>query len=574
MRTTGFYCDYELKDTTAIADSTLTTSNNSSFADIAKAKDNITMPNYMTLEDGFSQLDGTLPEMPDTPTDIVYFSNLMSDASGNFSSNPSFTVTFTENHSSYGITFYFIGDYPLEMIVTWYNLGNVKIDQKTYTITDNKFFAQNLVENYGKITVEFTKANPYRFIKFRFIEYGTNLIFGKGGLPVKGASLVEEVDPTSDKIPINKLSYKLIDENNEFNVGNQAGLHKVMQQGQISHAYEVVNGVPQLLGKFYLTENSTDSNITSISCTDYKGLLDNNRFIAGAVYNGTLAGTVIDSIMLAAGITEYTVDDETRNTPLYGWLKIQTCRKALREILFGCGSLIDTSRSETLNIYKPTRIIQTTVKRDRKFSTVATEEDYISDVTVKYPVYTLATTTSQITKGTYDAGTYTIELSSPASGMTINSGTIVEQTNNYVTFTVTSTTEVIITGYKYGKEDLSATASIKNISAGQTRANKDFTCTVINGAQAVTLADSLLEYYKLRLGLKIKFLNEGDKPADWSEIYNTVKSYGNYVAGFEKVTTDLTGGFISTAELRGYYKLLTDFYYMGEIYAGEDVGIL
>ncbi len=574
MRTTGFYCDYELKDTTAIADSTLTTSSNSTFADISKAKDNITMPNYMTLEQGFSQLDGTLPEMPDTPTDIVYFSNIMSDASGNFSVNPSFTIPFTENHSSYGITFYFIGDYPLEMIVTWYNLGNVKISQKTYTITDNKYFAQNQVENYGKVTVEFTKANPYRFIKFRFIEYGTNLIFGKGGLPVKGASLVEEVDPTSDKIPINKLSYKLIDENNEFNVGNQAGLHKVMQQGQISHAYEVVNGVAQLLGKFYLTENSTESNITSISCTDYKGLLDNNRFIAGAVYNGTLAGTVIDSIMSAAGITEYTVDDETRNTPLYGWLKIQTCRKALREVLFGCGSLIDTSRSETLNIYKPTRVIQTTVKRTRKFSTTATEEDYISDVTVKYPVYTLATATSQITKGTYTAGTYTIELSSPASGMTINTGTITAQTNNYVTFTVSSTAEVIIAGHKYSKEDLSVTASIENIAAGQTRANKDFTCTVINGAQAVTLAENLLEYYKLRLGLKIKFLNEGDKPANWSEIYNTIKSYGNYVAGFEKVTTDLTGGFISTAELRGYYKLLSDFYYMNEIYSGEDVGII
>lgn len=574
MRTTSFYCDYELKDTTAIADSTLTTSSNSTFADISKAKDNITMPNYMTLEQGFSQLDGTLPEMPDTPTDIVYFSSYMSDANGNFSVNPSFTSTFTANHSSYGLTFYFIGDYPLEMTVTWYDLGNVKIGQKDYTITANKFFAQNQVENYGKVTVEFTKANPYRFVKFRFIEYGTNLIFGKDGLPVKGASLVEEVDPTSDKIPINKLSYKLIDENNEFNVGNQAGLHKVMQQGQISHAYEVVNGVPNLLGKFFLTENSTDSNVTSISCVDYKGLLDNNRFIGGAVYNGTLAGTVIDSIMSAAGITEYTVDDETRNTPLYGWLKIQTCRKALREVLFGCGSLIDTSRSETLNIYKPTRVIQTTVKRTRKFSTTAAEEDYISDVTVKYPVYTLSTATSQITKGTYTAGTYTIELSSPASGMTINTGTITAQTNNYVTFTVSSTVEVIITGYKYSKEDLSVTASIENIAAGQTRANKDFTCTVINGAQAVTLAENLLEYYKLRLGLKIKVLNEGDKPANWSEIYNTVKSYGNYVAGFEKVTTDLTGGFISTAELRGYYKLLSDFYYMNEIYSGEDIGII
>lgn len=574
MAKTGFYSIYELKDTTAIADSTLTTTTNSDFADISLVKNDIDMPNYATLEKDFFVLDGTLPEFPDTPTDIVYFSSILSGADGTFTTNPSFTVTFTGNHSSYGLTFYFVGDYPLEMIVKWYDLNNTKIDQKTYTVTANQFLAQNLVENYGKLEIEFTKAKPSRYVKFRFIEYGTNLIFGAGGLPVKEASLIEEVDPTSDKIPINKLTYKLIDEDNEFNVGNQSGLHKVMQKGQVSHAYENVDGVPQLLGKFFLSDNSTDKNITSISCACYKGLLDNNRFIAGAVYNGTLAGTVIDLIMSAAGITEYTVDDETRNTPLYGWLKIQTCRKALREILFGCGSLIDTSRSETLNIYKSTRIIQTTVKRTRKFSTTATEEDYISDISVKYPVYALATATSQIAKGSYTTGTHTIELSSPASGMTINTGTIVAQTNNYITFTLTADADIIITGYKYSKEDLTVTASIENLTAGKTRNSKNFTCTVVNNIQASVIANSLLDYYQLRLGLKIKFLNEGDKPSNWSEIYNTVKTYGNYVAGFEKVTTDLTGGFVSTAELRGYYKLLTDFYYMNEIYAGEDVGII
>ena len=574
MAKTGFYSIHELKDTTAIADSILTTASNSAFANIVLAKNNIAMPDFATLEKDYFVLDGTMPEFPDTPTDIVYFSSILSGSNGTFATNPSFTSTFSENHSSYGITFYFVGDYPLEMIVRWFDLNNTKIDQKTYTVTANQFFAQNLIENYGKITVEFTKAKPYRYVKFRFIEYGTDLIFGAGGLPVKDASLIEEVDPISDKIPINKITYKLIDVNNEFNVANQSGLHKVMQKGQISYAYENVDDVPQLLGKFFLTDSSTDKNITSISCVDYKGLLDDTTFKAGAVYNGTLAGAVIDLIMTAAGITDYTVDDATSSTPLHGWLKTQTCRKALREILLGCGSLIDTSRTESLNIYKPTRTIQTTVKRTRKFSTTASEEDYISDVSVKYPVYTLAASTSQIAKGTYDAGTYTIQLSSPASDMTINSGTITEQTNNYITFTVTETTNVIITGYKYSKEDLTVTASIENLTAGKTRNSKDFTCTVINNEQAAVIANSILTYYQLRLGLKIKFLNEGEKPCSWSEVYNTVKTYGNYVAGFEKVTTDLTGGYVSTAELRGYYKLLTDFYYMNEIYAGEDVGIL
>ena len=70
----------------------------------------------------------------------------------------------------------------------------------------------------------------------------------------------------------------------------------------------------------------------------------------------------------------------------------------------------------------------------------------------------------------------------------------------------------------------------------------------------------------------VTFLNEGDKVADWAEVFNAEKMYGNYVAGIEKMTTDLTGGYISTAELRGYYKLVNDFYYTGEIITGEEFG--
>lgn len=60
----------------------------------------------------------------------------------------------------------------------------------------------------------------------------------------------------------------------------------------------------------------------------------------------------------------------------------------------------------------------------RKFSTVATNNDYVSDVSVKYSEYTLGTEDKQIAKGTYEPGTYTIELSSPVNpdSVSINTG--------------------------------------------------------------------------------------------------------------------------------------------------------
>lgn len=572
MRKTGFYAKYGLFDTTARDDSTLTTASNQDFGSIEKAKDDIESEDYATLEEDYFLLDGSMPEMPDNPDDAVYFSTELSGADGTFIDPPSFTISFTENHTSYGLTFYFVGDAPLEMEIQWYDLAGIQISKKAYTVTGNKFFAQNQVENYGKLIITFTKANPYRYVKFRYIEYGTELICGAGGMPVKDASLIEECNPISDKIAINKLKFKLIDENDEFNVGNISGLHKVLQNGQEAIVYENVDDVQILLGKFFLSGHSTDKNVTTISCVDFKGLLDNNKFRGGRVYAGDLAGGVIDEIMAAAGITEYTVDDETRNTPLYGWLKIQTCRKALREVLFACGSVADSSRSLTLDIYKPDRKIHSTVKRSRKFSTDVENEDYISDVSVKFPVYTLESEAKQVAKGSYAAGTYTVDLSSPASDMTINTGEILEQSNNYVTFRIEEAADVVISGRKYSKEDLTVTASVKKVSAGQIRNSKSFSCTVVDAEQASLIAEKILDYYSLQLGLKIKILNEGDKPIDWAEVYNTNRNYGSYVSGFEKITTDLTGGFVSTAKLRGYYKLLADYYYTGELFAGEEIG--
>lgn len=562
MRKTGFYAKYELYDTTAREESTLTTAYNQSFGDISKAKEDISAPDYGTLERDYFLLDGTHPEMPDNPDDVVFFSSEMSGADG----------TFTENHTSACLTFHFVGDYPQEMKIRWVDGSGNYIEYASYEVDSNKFVAWKQVENYRRLEIEFTRAMPYRYVKFRYIEYGTDIICGIDGYPVKEAKLVEECDPISNKISINKLTFKLIDTNNDFNIGNMSGLHKVFQSGQKVLAYETVNGEAQLLGAFFLDDYFTSKNVSTISLVDYKGLLSKHTFRDGKVYTGEMAGEVIDRIMEAASITAYTVDEKTRQTPLYGWLKIQDCRKTLREVLFACGSVIDSSRSETVNIYKPSRVIHTTIQRSRKFSTTPKNQSYISDVAVKFPVYSLDEESKEIFKGTYSPGTYTVDLSSPAAEMTITGGMITEQTNNYVIFTVAEEGEIIVSGRKYGKEDLTVTASVEKVDAGESRETKSFTSTLLNGAQAADRAQAILDYYDLRLNLKIKFLNEGDKVVDWAEVFNANRQFGSYVAGIEKMTTDLTGGYISTAELRGYYKLVEDFYYTGEIIAGEEFG--
>ena len=301
MRKTGFYAKYELYDTTAREDSTLTTAYNQTFADISKGKDNISSPDYGTLEKEYFLLNGSLPEMPDTPEDIVFFSKEMSGADGTFTENPLLIILFTENHTSACLTFHFVGDYPLEMKIRWVDGNGNYIEYASYEVDSNKFVAWKQVENYRRIEVEFIRAKPYRYVKFRYIEYGTDIICGVDGYPVKEAKLVEECDPISNKIAINKLTFKLIDEKNDFDIGNMSGIHRVFQSGQKVMAYETINGEAQLLGAFFLDSYSTTKNISTISLVDYKGLLSKHTFRGGKVYTGEPAGEVIDQIMAAAG---------------------------------------------------------------------------------------------------------------------------------------------------------------------------------------------------------------------------------------------------------------------------------
>lgn len=576
MAKTGFRCIYDLKDTTAIADSTPTTAYNQTFGDISKIRDNIEEANYATLEQDFFLLDGSREEMPDAPENIVFFSDTCADENGQFSVDPMIIILFSEQHSSIGLKFFFQDDFPLSMRIKWYDKDGYLTDNAVFEPDSLTYFAEHQVKDYMKVEVIFERTKPYRYVKLRYIEYGTEYVFGEGGLPVKDGSLVEECQLIQDKIAINKLTFKLIDENDDFNLGNIKGKHQVLQAGQQALAYEQVDGSDILLGKFFLQSYKTDKNVTAITCTDYKGRLDEYNFKDGKVYNGELAGDVIDSIMQAAGGIEYTVTDEVRKCRVYGWLKIQTCRKALREVLFACGAVVDDSRSQSLDIYRTNRVITGTIARSRKFSTVTTSNDYISDVSIKYPEYTLGTEDKQITKGTYEPGTYTIELSSPVDpdSVSINTGQINEVKNNYITFTVTGTeaAEVILTGKQYSKEDITVTASVDKVEAGKSRATKSFTCTILNAQQAEKRATEILDYYNLTLGIKAKYVSDGERPSQWALVENADKAYGNYVAGIEKLTTDLTGGFLSTAQLRGYYLLTVDSYYTGELYAGEEVG--
>lgn len=570
-----FFVEYALFDTTALYDSQVSTNNNSDFANLGLIKDNISSPNYATLEHNFFILNGSMEEFPQEPTNLVFFSSEQSGAEGTFEKEQSIEINFTENHTSLGLTLYFVDSYPLEVEIFWYDFLNILQSKKKFHPNSLVYLCRNQVEEYGKVIIKFNKALPYHYIKLQYIEYGTNLVWGRD--TIKSGKLINDTDPISDKLSIDKLTFEFIDTEDEFNIGNASGLHRLFQKRQRMLPYEIVNGETIPLGVFFLDSNSTTKNISKISAIDYKGMLTNTNFIDGRIYDGELAGDIITEIMESAGISDYEIDEETYNTPLYGTIKIQSCLKALREVLFACGSVINTSHRIGIDIRRANRSITNNIPRSRKFSTTLSTDHYVSDVNVKYQTWTLDEKVSELTKGVYKPGTYTVQLTSPAANETASVGIVVKQMPYYVTLKIEGEEpqEVVIYGQKYVKEELVVLSSVEHIKSGEVRSTKTFTGTLLNFEAAQRAADNILDYYQLQQIIQTRHLSEREKAGDWVEVENPSRQHGNFVASIESMSTDLTGGFVSTAKCRGYYKLVSEYYYAGdELYTGDEVGIL
>lgn len=571
---TEFIVEYNLYDTTALQDARETSGSNAPFADIGKIKEDLPAPAYGTLEHNFFVLDESREEFPHNPKDLVYFSAGQSDADGRFPEEQSVTVQFTKSHTSVGLTLSFLDAYPLELEIYWYDLdGKLKSRMKFFPDA-LVYFCRHQVEEYGRLRIVFLKALPWHNVKLQHIEYGTSILWNSDTL--KSGKLVNAVDPISNRLSTDTLTFDFVDKHDDFNLGNQTGMHKTFQRRQSMTAYERTENGTVPLGTFFLDSSAVTKNICRMTAIDYKGMLANVDFIDGKVYEGDEAGGVIAQIMASAGITDYEVDEETAGTPLYGTLKIQSCQKALREVLFACGSIISTSRQTGVTICKNKKTVRAKISRNRKFETTLQTDPYVSDVSVKYQTWTLEDNVSEIAKGVYPPGTHMIQLTKPAADMTASAGRILKQMPYYVVLEIPARqrSEVTISGRKYVSHEMSALASVGRLKSGEICSSKAFTGTLLSPESAQRAASSILDYYQLQQIINTKYLAGTERAGDWAEIENPIKKHGNFISAIESLTTDLAGGFISTAKCRGYYKNLTDYYIAGEICSGEEFGII
>ena len=568
-----------LIDVTAKSDSTPSITDNASFANVQLLKDeNHTVNDYMTLEWNYSVLDGTMQHMPDNLANAGYpvFSEEMSDASGEYEQDHDFVAQFTGPHSSSGISFSFVGDFPKEITVTWYKQNGTVLIEKMFRPDKKNYFCDYKVEDYYKVAASFSgSVTPYRFLKIQNVEYGYELTFTSE--TIREAKVLEEVDPISAELRINTLDFTVYDPSREFNILNQKGKYSLFQSRQEIRAREIVNGFSIDMGTFYLESKESQNEVEiSFHAVDGLGIIDKTNFIKGKIYNNVTAQTIIDEIMASAGWEKYEIANELKNVRLSGYIGICSHRQALQQVAFAIRALVDCSRTNLIRIYRQNTSADIKIKDDRIFldGEKVTAKEYISRVEITTHQYERSEERKDLFDGLLPAGLNEITFQKPAENLLASAGTIVESGVNYAVIRMTEPGECKVTGNEYADMQSTFVRNTDETQANETEkviSVKD--ATLVSNGNVYLLAERLFDYYSLRRSLNIRYVLEAERTGRWVSVKS---QYGMYInGGIESQEIDLAGGFLSSASVTGYNTFETDFFYAGkEVYTGEKIGVV
>ncbi|MDU7338614.1 MAG: hypothetical protein E7L17_10930 [Clostridium sp.] len=568
----------DLIDVTAKADSTPVASDIQPFADTVQLKrDDLTVPDYATLEENFFLLDGSKPLFPDSPAgmNFGYWSQSMSGAGGYFENPPTLKISFTEQHTSAGLTLHFLPDFPAVLNIQWLALDGILMISKDFQPDALDYFCECPVENFGKLIITFKcTAKPYRYIKLHAIDYGTFLTYSD--TDVVSAKITEEVDLISNTLSINMANFTLHSPTDDFNLMNPQGVFKLFQQGQKVHIRHFLDTGPVQMGTYRLaTWQSADASTGQFTANASVGELDKTDFKLGRVYVNEPAGNIIDAIMDSAGWTDYIVEDIIRNTPLSGWLPIAKHRTALQQVAFAAGAIVDDSRGSTIRIYSQPSTYNNLIPRSRKFSGGNVKLlSYISDVSLTAHNYVLKSDAEQIFQGTLATGQHEIQFDAACAELAITGGTIVEQHANYVVVSVDADGEITITGKKYEDHPIICLRATEKLPAGAARNTIKFeAATLISGTNAPMIAQRLYDYYQLRYQTTAPIILERERAGEKVALQHT-DGNGYTMDTIEMMDIDLTGGFVASATFIGNGLDIVMAYHTGELYTGQNMGVL
>ena len=574
--------EFGLYDVTARGDSTPSCTAAKPFCNLGRDLLLESVPSqnkYGTLESEQWLMDGSFAFFPEVPEQYFWglWSATQSDKSGVFADPPVLDITFTQDHSSSGLTLHFYaptGDWASKLKIQWYGADGGLLASARFTPDAVDFYCAKKVDRYRRIRIHFLETNrPGRYLKLAGIDYGVYLHFS--GHEIVEAHVLEECDPISSEISINTLNVSLYNKEGRFSILNPEGYFDVLQHKQKFTIWEDVkqdarstSSVSYCMGTFYLSDwsNSGDT-LADFSAVDAIGLLDGSPF-DGGIYD-TTAAELAEAIL--AGYS-YTLDESLAAERVQGYIAAGTRREALQQLAFAIGAVVDCSRGELIRIAPAPSKASGMITYDRKLQdgSKVTLNPLITAVAVTAHRYLPGESTEELYRDTLDPGTYRVTFNAPAvvGSLTVTGAELTESGVNLCTLTVAEAGEVCVTGRKYADSTVVLKRTAANLPPNVQDNELTVTdATLVDPSRAEAVAVRVLEHYAQRYEQNFSMVAGDEKLADRL----IIQSFGGeMVRGMlTKLEFDLTGGFLADAKVIGRRLTSNAAAYAGEIHAGE-----
>ena len=544
-RYTSCTVELDLFDTTAKSDSSYTVDNIQDFSNIEKIREANDIVKIATLENNYFLLDGSYSfkdDVEDLTEHVGYMSKLFES---------SLHIDFTMNHSSIGTTFHFWDVYPYKIDIS-YKKGNKLLKSGTFYPDNLNYVALITADDYDNMDIVFYSND--RYIRLNNIDYGVALYYGEGySKALRTCSLTEEIDVTSSEISVNESMVEVIDQENYFKITNPKSYYKYLQKRQLFTISEIIDDKTFVVAKHFLKEwSQTDEHLAKFTLQDVIGLMTDTEF-KGGMYENVQAGEVIREIMEDYGYDKYTVDDNVSDMIISGHIPICSHREALQQVAFACMAVVDTTKDDFVKIYRPTYESVGLITKDRKLMSnthQTTQEDLVTGVMVVSHSFLLEEE-KQIYKKILSEGNHTITFNRPCADISVVGATVIEGNCNYVVVNVVSEGEVIM----YGKEYLDLTNEHHYTELDDLPTATDEKLLTVDSAELVSetnvldVAKNLYYISQYRLNHVFKAVTVDESVG---KMYSLATGNNYSPCLITKMTTDLTGGYVSNFEGVGY----------------------
>lgn len=412
------------------------------------------------------------------------------------------------------------------MNIKWYR-DDAVVFEKNFTLDGADYFAEQVATAYNKVVItisNMTRAN--RFLKIFNISDGLIRTFYNEEL--ENVEIIEDLNVNSEEIAINEASISLIPRTTAGVFFQRTLPFKVYRD-------EV------LYGNFFIYTSTSNTNKTKykVSTADFINVLNNQSYLGG-IYNGVTVSSLVADIM---GDIPYRLETALGNKTISGYLPITTKREALAQVAFACLAMIDTSRSEVIEIKSLPTTMSRTIQPSEIISIETTQENITTQYTLNVQSYYQSrwTTSEDLFSGTL-RGTQMITFDEPMYGLTAEYATIDSYGDNWAIITANSN-NTSLTGKNYKTSFKTYTKQNNVVVSTDIQKVQTFDTTLDCDNEALINYLPFVEYK-----IKARFLMKNSKVGD-------LVSIDGHTARIKRLTYDLKQSNIyCNAELEAYYE--------------------